>query len=80
MFCDYFVFVTLYETGEVSLRVLSANSFHAKADKETPSKNCTREGYSNAARLFFHIQPILSLNCDVVVAFAVAVVVFLEEG
>ena len=41
-------------------------------------KNCAKKRAARAARLFFLIQPIISLICGVVVAVAVAVAVVIS--
>ena len=71
--------VTLYKIGELHLRLLGTNGFHAKAKNEIFSaagSRCrqnlkrnffTKKRAARAARLFSLIQPIKSLICGVVV-------------
>ena len=72
------------------MHLLGTNSVHVKAKNErfsaaassrsrrvlqTTSNNCTKKRAARPARLFFPIQPIKSLICDVFVAVAVSLVV-----
>ena len=50
------------------------NQFHV-AVWQTTSKNCTKKRAARAARLFFLLQPIMFLICDVAVPVAVPVAV-----
>ena len=72
----------LYKVGVVYFRLLGTNGFHVKAENEWFTVGGSRCGqnlkyvkklHARGTRLFFFIQPIKWLICDVVVAVPLAI-------